>query len=215
MNVFQWGNLPFCEDIILTKLMKATTEEPWRLWVWDWRAVSRLVAHGCCSGLCKISLIQQINIININTTHQAEEQYCEKNKIFRWWPEMLSLSSWPPTALHIWLSTHGQNVSNHRQLDCLINSLLRLTAKTNSTLIALVRGIHRWSLGNYMNITWWRHKRLSKQSGGWWFETPSRPLWRHCNGHGRFPHKIRCCDGGIAAAQGDWKSLNYGGSFVS
>ena len=25
------------------------------------------------------------------------------------------------------------------------------------------------------------NKRLSKQSGGWWFEMPSRPLWRHCN----------------------------------
>ena len=24
--------------------------------------------------------------------------------------------------------------------------------------------------------------RLSKQSWGWWFETPSRPLWRHSNG---------------------------------
>ena len=26
------------------------------------------------------------------------------------------------------------------------------------------------------------NKRLSKQSWGWWFETLSRPLWRHCNG---------------------------------
>ena len=25
------------------------------------------------------------------------------------------------------------------------------------------------------------NKRLSKQSLGWWFETPSRLLWRHCN----------------------------------
>ena len=25
------------------------------------------------------------------------------------------------------------------------------------------------------------NKRLSKQSWDWWFETPSRPLWRHCN----------------------------------
>ena len=25
------------------------------------------------------------------------------------------------------------------------------------------------------------NKRLSKQSWVWWFETPSRPLWRHCN----------------------------------
>ena len=26
------------------------------------------------------------------------------------------------------------------------------------------------------------NKRLSKQSWGWWFETPSRSPWRHCNG---------------------------------
>ena len=25
------------------------------------------------------------------------------------------------------------------------------------------------------------NKRLSKQSWCWWFETPSCPLWRHCN----------------------------------
>ena len=25
------------------------------------------------------------------------------------------------------------------------------------------------------------NKRLRKQSWGWWFETPSRPLWRHCD----------------------------------
>ena len=24
-------------------------------------------------------------------------------------------------------------------------------------------------------------KRLNKQSRGWWFKTPSPPLWRHCN----------------------------------
>ena len=26
-----------------------------------------------------------------------------------------------------------------------------------------------------------QNKRLSKQWWGWWFETPSHPLWRHCN----------------------------------
>ena len=25
------------------------------------------------------------------------------------------------------------------------------------------------------------NKQLSKQSGGWWFETPSRSLWSHCD----------------------------------
>ena len=28
------------------------------------------------------------------------------------------------------------------------------------------------------------NKRLSKQSWGWWFQTPSRQLWHHCNGVG-------------------------------
>ena len=27
------------------------------------------------------------------------------------------------------------------------------------------------------------NKRLNKQSWGWWFETPSRSLWRNCNGY--------------------------------
>ena len=27
------------------------------------------------------------------------------------------------------------------------------------------------------------NKRLRKQTWGWWFETPSRPLWRQCNDH--------------------------------
>ena len=31
------------------------------------------------------------------------------------------------------------------------------------------------------------NKRLSKQSSGCWFETPSCPLWRHCN------VMLRCC----------------------
>ena len=35
------------------------------------------------------------------------------------------------------------------------------------------------------------NKWLSKQSWGWWFETPSRPLWRHCNAFGRRGRKIK------------------------
>ena len=55
-----------------------------------------------------------------------------------------------------------------------------------------VWGIHR-SPVNSPNKGQWRgalvfslicalNKRLSKQSWGWWFETASRPLWRHFNG---------------------------------
>ena len=32
------------------------------------------------------------------------------------------------------------------------------------------------------------NKRLSKQSWGWWFETLSRPLWRHSNAIGNRTH---------------------------
>ena len=35
-------------------------------------------------------------------------------------------------------------------------------------------------------------KRPSKQSWGWWFETPSRSLWRHCNGRARFWLMLYC-----------------------
>ena len=40
------------------------------------------------------------------------------------------------------------------------------------------------------------NKRLSKQSWGWWFETPSWSLWRHCNAEIRVtgakpPHHLK------------------------
>ena len=50
-----------------------------------------------------------------------------------------------------------------------------------------VKGIHRSPLncphkgqsrGTLFDLC--LNKRLSKQSWGWWFETPSRSLWRHC-----------------------------------
>ena len=34
----------------------------------------------------------------------------------------------------------------------------------------------------YVSLISVLNKRLSKLSGGWWFETQLRSLWRHCNG---------------------------------
>ena len=54
-----------------------------------------------------------------------------------------------------------------------------------------VRGIHRWPVNSphkgpvtqsfdvFFDLC--MNKRLNKQSWSWWFETPSRQLWRHCN----------------------------------
>ena len=36
-----------------------------------------------------------------------------------------------------------------------------------------------WSFDVFFDLR--LNKRLSKQSWGWWFETPSHPLWRHSN----------------------------------
>ena len=53
-----------------------------------------------------------------------------------------------------------------------------------------VRGIHRSSLNSSQRPVTRSfdalfdvrvNKRLRKQSWGWWFERPSRPIWRHCN----------------------------------
>ena len=69
--------------------------------------------------------------------------------------------------------------------------------ETFSALLALCAGTHR-SPVNSPHKGQWRgslmgffhlclNKRLSKPSSGWWFETPSRSLWRHCNVTRVFP----------------------------
>ena len=51
-----------------------------------------------------------------------------------------------------------------------------------------VRRIHRWLPAqrpvtrSFAVFFVCLNKRLSKQWRGWWIDTPSRPLWRHCNG---------------------------------
>ena len=44
------------------------------------------------------------------------------------------------------------------------------------------------------------NKRLSKRSWGWWFETPSRSLWRHCNVLRCPPTLCAMCFGSITGA---------------
>ena len=46
------------------------------------------------------------------------------------------------------------------------------------------------------------NKRLGKQLWGWWLETPSGSLWRHCNENGVGMHGISC-GGGWGVGVGD------------
>ena len=51
-----------------------------------------------------------------------------------------------------------------------------------------VRGIHRSPVTRSFDVFFdlRLNERLRKQSWGWWFETPSRPLWRHSNDFSRW-----------------------------
>ena len=42
---------------------------------------------------------------------------------------------------------------------------------------------HKWPVTRSFDVFFDLNKRLGKQWWGWWFETPSHSLWRHCNGH--------------------------------
>ena len=51
------------------------------------------------------------------------------------------------------------------------------------------------------------NQRLGKQWWGWWFETPSSSLWRHCNEHCQFQD--------ILSSACRWKIWNKGHIFNS
>ena len=106
-----------------------------------------------------------------------------------------------------WRHNEHDSVSNHQPHDCLLNRLFRRSSEKTSKLrvTGLCAGnspgtgeFSAQMASNAENVSiWWRHhgrgisinlrlnKRLSKQSWGWWFETPSRSLWRHSNDIGR------------------------------
>ena len=88
-------------------------------------------------------------------------------------------------SLVIGIANFSQNICPHSRHDDVIKW------KHFPRYWPFVRGIHR-SPVNSPHKSQWRgalmfslicalNKRLSKQSWGWLFETPSRPLWRHCN----------------------------------
>ena len=84
-----------------------------------------------------------------------------------------------------------------------------------------VRGIHRsrwiptqrpvtWSFDVFFDLR--LNKRLSKQWWGWWFETPSCPLWRHSNdgvyykGTGQYYTPVACLS---SETENQWKKCRF------
>ena len=96
-----------------------------------------------------------------------------------------------------------------------------------------VQGIHQWPMnfphkgqrrGALMfSLICALNKRMSKRRWGWWFETPSRSLWRHCNVNTfqiimaiikLFTFQVQCIrclatNSGVTRSVGEWWLISY------
>ena len=91
-----------------------------------------------------------------------------------------------------WRHNDHAGVSNHQANGCLLNRLFRRRSKKTSKLRVTglcagnspgpVNSPHKGPVTQnfYVFSDLRPNKRLSKQSTHWWFETPSRSLWRTC-----------------------------------
>ena len=104
-------------------------------------------------------------------------------------PLHCSINHFPPDWLCIYTSSGWIYSLTPRICGC----NMKTSSNGNIFLVTgpFVRGIHR-SPVNSPHKSQWRgammfslicalNKRLSNQSWGWWFETPSRSSWRHCS----------------------------------
>ena len=125
--------------------------------------------------------------------HNGYKASLESRQTRKWAYPILPLSVWlsvdQDICMHIgytaWL------VNEHLYLDGLLCAWWRHQIKTFSALLALCAGIWLVSgkfpsqrpvtriFGVFFDLR--LNKRLSKQSWGGWFKTPSRSLWRHRN----------------------------------
>ena len=102
-----------------------------------------------------------------------------------------TLNSGP--VMGTWTLPSGWNLSScqHPENPQIVWPWWRHQMETSSALLALCAGIHRspvnithkgqWRRALMFSLIWPFNKWFSKQSWGWWFETPSRSLWHHCN----------------------------------
>ena len=125
-----------------------------------------------------------------------------------WWFETPSHRLWrhcngPSLFAHRWFMSHvrQQSQSHQTQLARVPGQLHKVSLLQRNDVIKwkhfprywpFVRGIHQSPVNSPLQRQVTRsfdvffdlrlNKRLSKQWWGWWFETPSWSLWRHCNG---------------------------------
>ena len=131
--------------------------------------------------------------------------YKQGNSLFRFWYPVISIfqvalhlryarttERWTLTSAHVtaipqkcllmW-GNFVRNVCTWCYRSGSVTSWWRHQMKTFSALLALCAGNSPVTVTRSFDIFFdlRLNKRLSKQWRGWWFETPLRSLWRHCN----------------------------------
>ena len=116
--------------------------------------------------------------------------------------EALCCRSYPLLLCFVPLWVHNRYLGSGYLLDHILQSWWRHQMETFSALLAICAGnspvsgeftAQRPMTRSFDILFDLRfNKRLSKQSWGWWFETPPRSLWRHCNVLAIHPCMIWC-----------------------
>ena len=105
------------------------------------------------------------------------------------------LKTWTCVFVNLWwIISHCLGLGHETMVCvvCLTTFLWRHQMETFPALLALCVGnspvtgefprqrpVKRSFVGVFFDLR--PNKQLSKESWGWWSDTPSRPLWRHCN----------------------------------
>ena len=110
-------------------------------------------------------------------------------------PNRRQAITWPSSPTHIcgtrgrWFKVLNSAIFTHWRKNTMTSSygnIFRVTAlcAENSTVTGEFPSQRpvTWSFDVFFDPR--LNKRLSKQSWCWWFETPARPLWCHCNACG-------------------------------
>ena len=117
----------------------------------------------------------------IVTTLHFQGFFSERNE-YQSWRRVTSLTFCCPGTTNVLLLRHSDEWTG--------DSWWRHQMETFSALLALCAGnspvtgefpAQKPVTRSYVFFDLRLNKRLSKQSWGWWFETPSPPLWLHCN----------------------------------
>ena len=138
------------------------------------------------------SIASGYRLTNDQLHHAKHIRIYSTSQELRTWIALCRVLSWFGSASFFFISLKVSSYACHSAIEATRKlSWRRQQMETFSALLALCAG-HSPVTGEFpaqrpvtrnfdIFFDLCLNKRLSKQSWGWWFETPSRPLWRHYN----------------------------------